>query len=377
MKKLEKRSIIFLSVITIVIAFRLVLPSFVLKFVNKRMANLTQYYGHVEDIDIHLLRGAYEIKDIRIVKREDKDRFLNSTPFFASPSVELSLQWRALFKGKLVGEIETSDPELNFVRGKHKNENLKTDQTDFQRLLHSLMPLKVNRFNIVYGKIHYIDNASKPKINIGLKDVYIEAQNISNVVDKDKLLPSKVEARASAYEGDLHLKAAFDGLAKTPTFDMNAELKNLNLVLLNDLLQAYGNFDVKNGRVGIYTEFAGKNGEFGGYVKPLIKDLDVVQWNKEEGNFGQILWEAFIGGFAELLQNQKKEQLATKVPIAGKFEDPDINMWSTISYLLRNAFVHALKPSIDNTINFRRIAEEKDKGFIEKIFGRKKKGKAK
>ena len=45
--------------------------------VNNELAHLEEYYGHVDDIDIHLYRGAYEIKDIYIVKKNVKvDLFL-------------------------------------------------------------------------------------------------------------------------------------------------------------------------------------------------------------------------------------------------------------------------------------------------------------
>lgn len=371
-KKTKKRSIIFLTVITAFVAFRLLLPSILLKFVNQKLANLTDYYGHVEDIDIHLYRGAYVIKDIRIVKIEEKDDIKKETPFFKSPSVDFSVQWKALIHGKVVGEVDVKDPVVNFVKGKHQNENLETDHRDFKTLMKSLMPLTINHFNIFDGTIHYIDKGSKPKVYLTLKDVQIEAQNLSNVTNKEKKLPSKLLVYANAYEGDLSLRADFDGLAEKPTFDFNSELKNLNLVLLNDFLQAYGNFDVKKGRVGIYSEFAGEDGGFRGYVKPLIKDLDVVQWNSAEGNLGQVLWEALIGSSAELLQNQKTETIASKIPISGKFENPNIGVWSSISYVLRNAFVHALKPAIDNSINFRKIAEDEKKGLIEKLFNKKK-----
>jgi hypothetical protein len=144
-------------------------------------------------------------------------------------------------------------------------------------------------------------------------------------------------------------------------------------VQLNDFLRAYGNFDVKKGNFGLYTEFAAKEGTFGGYVKPIVKDLDVVQWNKEEGDLGQILWESIVGAAAEALQNQRTETLGTKIPITGRFKDPETNTWRAVSYVLRNAFVQALKPSIDASINIYKLDENDKKTLLEKIFGEGKK----
>ena len=374
--KKKRRRIILVSVVVLLVLFRLLLPYIVLRYVNDKLAHLKEYYGHVNDIDIALIRGAYVIKEIKLVKIEDADKIRKDTlPFFKSDEIDLSVEWRAIFKGKVVGEIAVEDPVLNFVKGKHKSEDVKADTSDFRSLIKDLMPLTVNRFEINNGQIHYIDKYSKPKVDIKMTDLMIIATNLSNVNDSSKLLPAHCDVNANVYEGKFIMKIDFDALNKQPTFDMNTNLTNVNLVLLNDFLKAYGNFDVKKGNFGLYAEFAAKNAAFGGYVKPILKDLDVVQWNKQEGDLKQILWETVVGGVAEVFQNQKKEQLATKIPIEGKFDNADINLWRAISYVLRNAFVQALQPHVDNSINITKLEEEGKKTFLEKIFGNKKKKK--
>lgn len=371
--KKKKLKIILVSIVVILIASRLLLPYIVLKYVNKKLGELKEYYGHVEDIDIALIRGAYVINDIKLVKIGNDQGQKDTIPFFRSREIDLSVEWKAIFKGSIVGEIYVEDPVLNFVKGKHKNEDAKADTADFRQLIKDLMPLTVNHFEIKNGQVHYIDPLSKPRVDVALKELDVVAANLSNVNDSTKLLPARVVATGKAYEGIFKLKVDLDALQKKPTFDMTAELTHMNLALLNSFLQAYGNFDVKKGDLSIYTEFAGKDGGFGGYVKPVLKDLDVVQWTKEEGNFKQILWETLIGSAAAILENKNKDQLATKVEVKGKFDNPDINIWRAISYVLRNAFVRALKPAIDNTININKLEDSKDKTFLEKIFGNKKK----
>jgi len=135
------------------------------------------------------------------------------------------------------------------------------------------------------------------------------------------------------------------------------------------MLREYANFDVKKGIFNMYGEFAAKEGKFGGYVKPFLKDLDIVQWNKEEGNFKQILWETLVASAAEILQNQKKEQLATKINMNGTFDKVHLNTWRAISFVLRNAFLNALRPSLDNSISINNLKEGGKKTFLEKVFG--------
>lgn len=367
-KRKKRRRIIWLSIIGALVVFRLILPYIVLKYVNKKLANLEEYYGHVDDIDLHLYRGAYEIKDIRIVKKVDKGSKVDTIPFFKSPSIDLSVEWSAVFEGAIVGEINVEKPVINFVKEKHKGEDVKADTADFATLVDELMPITINRFDIHNGEVHYRDLEASPKLDIALRNINITATNLTNVTESQDLLPATLKATADAYQGKFYLTAKFDGLAKVPTFDMSTEARGVNLVLLNDMLREYANFDVKKGMFSMYGEFAAKNNKFGGYVKPFLTDLDVVQWNKEEGNFKQILWESLIGGAAELLQNQRTEQLATKIPINGTFDKTQVNKWYAISYVLRNAFLNALRPSLDNSININNLKAKDNKTFLEKVF---------
>src|SRR5687768_12879504 len=84
-----------LVILVLIIAFRIILPYWVLGFVNKRLAHINGYYGHVEDIDIELYHGAYEVNNIYINRVDTATN--KQTPFFAAPIVDISIEWRSLF----------------------------------------------------------------------------------------------------------------------------------------------------------------------------------------------------------------------------------------------------------------------------------------
>jgi hypothetical protein len=373
-RKKKRRRIVLLSILIPLIGFRIALPYIVKNYVNKALANMKGYTGHVEDIDIHIYRGAYVIKGMEL-KKIMEDGKQDTLPFFSSPEIDLSVEWRALFKGSVTGEIYVERPIVNFSKTPGKKTNAKTDTSDFRTVIKNLMPLKINHFEITNGQLHYIDRFSNPKVDVFMKNINAVASNIKNVNDEKELLPANLKAKANVYGGTFSLDVKFDALNKLPTFDMNARLTNMDMTQLNAFFKAYGNFDVKKGNMGLYTEFAAKDGAFNGYVKPLLKDLDIVQWNKQEGNLGQILWETLVGSVAELLKNQRKDQLATKVPVKGRFDNPKIGLFDAVVYVLKNAFVNALKPSIDNTVNIGNVStpSEQKKGFFKRIFGRNKK----
>ena len=176
----------------------------------------------------------------------------------------------------------------------------------------------------------------------------------------------------------LEFNMKLNALKDKPTFDLNADLKNMQLPELNEFFQAYANFDVNKGTLGLYTEIAAKEGKFIGYVKPIVKDLDVLGKEDRKNTFWQKAWEAIIGAAGVILRNPEEEQVATKLPLSGTFDDTNSDTWNAIIYLLRNAFIQALQPSIDAEINIgsvdKEVVEEK-KGFFKKIFGGKDKEK--
>jgi len=70
--------------------------------------------------------------------------------------------------------------------------------------------------------------------------------------------------------------------------------------------------------------------------------------------------------------------LATKVTIKGNFKDPKTKTLDAVWEVLRNAFIQALMPSIDNEINIKSVNAVKPKDhrtIFQKIFSKDKKKK--
>jgi len=170
----------------------------------------------------------------------------------------------------------------------------------------------------------------------------------------------------------LVVNVRLDPLADDPTFDLNAEIKNTSLPEFNNFFKAYGNIDVNQGTFGLYTEIAAKDRKFTGYVKPVIKNLDILGPEDKEDNFFRKAWEGVAGAVGEVLENQKKDQVATKIPIEGSFDETTVGVWYAVTTVLRNAFIQALYPSLDYQISIGSVEAtkpEEKKGFLEKIFG--------
>lgn len=368
---LRKPVKILIIVLALLIVARIILPYVVLHYANKTLANMKGYYGHIEDIDIALIRGAYKIDSIYLNKVDTVTK--KQTDFFRAEMIDLSIEWKALFHGSIVGELVFEKPVLKFSKDKVEPKDLRNDSTDFKKLLDDFMPLSVNRFEINNGRIQYIDQFATPKVDVNMTDVNVLALNLKNSYDSTTLLPATVTADADIYEGTLDFNLKLNPLADKATFDMNTELKGTNLVLLNDFFKAYANLDVNKGTFGLYAEAAAKNGSFTGYVKPIVQSLDIYGPEDKDDNIFRQFWEAMAGGLSELLENQPKDQFATKIPFEGKLDNPQANIWVTITNVLKNAFVNALQPNIDGEINIGSVDKKKKekKTFLQKVFGKK------
>src|SRR5207248_888599 len=101
-----------------VVATRLALPYIVKRYVNHQLNKSPEYRGHVEDIHVALIRGAYTIKNLKIEKSNGKV----PVPFISIREMDLSVQWKELFHGSMVGEVETRGAQANFVNGPTKDQ---------------------------------------------------------------------------------------------------------------------------------------------------------------------------------------------------------------------------------------------------------------
>lgn len=367
-KKRKRLLLIVAITIALLVIIRLILPFMVLHYSNKKLASMKGYYGHIDDIDLALIRGAYKINRVYLDKQDTTS--LKQTPFFAAESIDLSIEWRALLRGSLVGKVKFDSPLLVFTKDKVEPSALQKDSSSFITLVDDFMPLYINRVEVFKGVIRYKDEGSKPVVDIEMTDTYILAQNLRNSYDSSSLLPASVNASAHIYEGSLQFNMKLNPLQKTPIFDMSAELKNTNLVKLNDFFQAYGKFDVNKGKFGLYVEAATKEGQITGYVKPFIEDLDVLGKEDREDNILRKAWEGLVGGAGQVFRNQSADQFASKIPFEGNIENPNANIWYAIISIMQNAFIRALQPAIDHEINIETIDDpkHKKKTFLQDLF---------
>lgn len=64
----SKKIWILAGLFVVLIVIRALLPYIVTSCVNKTLSNIPGYQGHIDDVDISLIRGAYVIENVRLEK---------------------------------------------------------------------------------------------------------------------------------------------------------------------------------------------------------------------------------------------------------------------------------------------------------------------
>jgi hypothetical protein len=239
--------------------------------------------------------------------------------------------------------------------------------TSWEDRSRELSPLDINRLQIYDGEIHFRDLTRTPKVDVHLDQIDALAKGLTTRPRGDKALPATLHATARAMNhAKLRLDMKLDPWARDPTFDMDGELTGLQLTTLNDFLRAYAKVDAQGGTFSLFTEMAADSGRFKGYVKPILKDVQIAPPDKKDAGLLHSAWDALVGGAEEVLENKSKHQLATEVPLAGKFKNPRAGLWASVGYLLRNGFIRALSPSLTHSIQFGDVSGGKAGGITPK-----------
>ena len=69
--------------------------------------------------------------------------------------------------------------------------------------------------------------------------------------------------------------------------------------------------------LGCTQKLPPRTASFKGYVKPIIKDLDVLGHEDRNDNIFRKMWEGLVGFVGQVFKNQPEDQVATKIPFEG------------------------------------------------------------
>lgn len=355
---MKKRYKILIGILILLVAIRIALPFVIIEYVNKVLADIEGYTGSIDDVDLALYRGAYKIKGLELFQVDGDHK----VPFLDFPLIDLSLEWSALVKGAIEGKIIFENAIINFVDTESEGETQTGEDVDWTGPIKELMPLSINRLEVINSKVVFHNFTSEPPVNLELNNLNLVATNLNNADDNDEKLPSHVSLNSNSFGGgQLAVEMDINILKEVPDLDLDLQFEGVDMTSLNEFLWAYAKFDVDKGDFNVYSELIINEGQIEGYVKPVITDMKILNL-KEDGKDKPLnaAYQAVIGMFKDIFKNQREDQFATKVPLEGNLNSVNTPLLPTIGGILRNAFIEAFTNSTDNTVEFDKVIESKD-----------------
>jgi len=331
------------SLVLILVVLQLSLPWLVRNYLNEKLADMGEYRGRIADVDLAWWRGAYKINGLEIVKTSGKV----PVPLLNAPLIDLSVSWHSLwYDHAVVGEVEFQRPELNFVDGGNQQASQTGRGTNWRQQLEKLLPITLNEVRIVDGTLTFRNFNSKPPVDLKATSLDASIRNLTNVVDKQGRRDASFDGKALLLgDAPVESQATFDPLSNFEDFQFRLRATDIQLRRLNDFASAYGKFDFKAGHGDVVIEAQAEKGQLSGYIKPLLRDVEVFDWQQDvenkDKNIFRSVWEALVGATETVLKNQPKNQFATKVELSGSVHKSDVSAFEAVIQILRNGFIQA------------------------------------
>lgn len=206
--------------------------------------------------------------------------------------------------------------------------------------------LVVRKLQADRGRVRFINELADPDYTLLLDQASLEVANLSNHEKR----PPTTGQLSGRFMGSGTTKASFTFRPETtgPNFDVAIQIQDTDMVAMNDLFRAYGNFDVASGKFGLNTELDIHDQRIEGYLKPFFVDMKVYDRKQDagEGVMHQI-YEGLVGGVARLLENPPRDSVATKATITGPVDNPKVGTLQLVLRLIQNAFFRAILPGFE------------------------------
>lgn len=356
--KQKKKKYIIVSIVTLLIIGRILLPSIILHYLNDYLENdVDAYVGHINDFDLSLWRGAYQIEEFSLKRKTSK----NPVPFMDIKKADISISWKALFRGKFLVDLVVDGAKINFTDSSKKDQKqlgVEAKNETWGDLLDSIVPFNLESLKITKGEVHFINNELKTPIDIHLTKAELMAHNIHNSKKHKGSAFSDYDFSAVIQEdADIKSKGTFNILAKPITFDTDLSITKLNLTKLNEFAKVYGPLDLTSGEFNFFMEIATHKGKLRGYVKPLFTNMDVRAGAKEkDDSLKELVYELLTAVTNIILKNSKSKSFATKVPIKGTTDKPEFEVGKGIWEAIDNGFGEpTVKPKFDHDISLKSV----------------------
>jgi len=212
-----------------------------------------------------------------------------------------------------------------------------------------VLQLRAKQIRLTDSTIGWIDRTEHSDYRVFVSGLDLTLHDFSNQ-RKDGIGRLAASGKFNG-TGPASLDAVFRPRTKSPDFDLAVRIQDTDLRGMNDLLKAKAGIDVSRGSLSYYSEIKARDNAIDGYVKVLFNDLDI--YSPEQDKNKPLLSktkEVVADALANVLENRRTDEVATKASIHGPLDDPQADTWQIIRRLVQNAFFEAIVPGLDREV---------------------------
>lgn len=283
----------------------MVLPSLLLAKTNKYLNTFSPNYSfHINDLDISFFRGAYRFEEVIGRLKSSGEIFLTIK------TVDISMAWRELFKGRILTDIKIDHLDFLVIKDIEKLSSLKKESKEAKE---TLMPVEIERVDLMDSSIAF-ENYKSISDNSNLKITQLNG-SITNLTPTQKMPISYFNLRAKLIDMSsiFHLVGELKSLNKPIVWKIDAEVRDFKITSLNPYLKKHMPLTFTAGTLDLYSEMKSEKGKVEGYVKPFLREIDVIA-NKEHFISAKHLGIEIVTAIINLvLRESKTKSVATVI----------------------------------------------------------------
>jgi hypothetical protein len=370
---LRRLVVVAAILVGLAVMIRLVVDPIASHYTRKGMNDAEGVGGDFLRVHVTLLPPGYEIRRLKVWQEPGGSR---REPLLYVETARVGLDWRALFHAHLAASLTLEQPKLTVVRKageKPEREKPAAGLPDVRPALEKALPARVDRIDVVDGEVVLRDLTVDTHPEIWLHHIDATVKNLATrrELAKGRQATAAMHGRLGK-SGAVALDLAADPFAAPLKFDGEFTLRSWKLAELYDIEQAKADLQTPEGTIDVYAKFKGRDGTISGGVKPILKNVKVRPTTEHFGDRVKA-WVADKGLRLFSHHGAEGRETATVIPIQGRLDDPDIQIWPTILGVVRNAFVEGVTggfaylppPAADEkqgALTQAKNALEKDKG---------------
>jgi hypothetical protein len=336
-------ALVALVVLALAAIVRLALDPLATHYTRQGLSQLENARGDFERVHVTLFPPGYTITHLKMIEHPGGHW---DAPLFYAEEVRVGLDWRRLLGGALEARARLVEPKIIVLAHAPKQKEVAKKAArkapDASVLLRRIVPLRIGRVEIVKGELLFRDPTQPREPELWVHRLELAAENLATRRHLTKGRPTTISARGVVgRSGELTLFVTADPLAHPLAFAGRFEMVGLRVAELYDFLEPKTKLQTPKGTVDLFGEFSARGGHFDAGVKPVLKNVEVRA--AEPG-----VWERFKAWVAdktvEVAQNDNpgRKDVSTIVPVKGRLESPDIQLWPAVLGVVRNSFVEGI-----------------------------------